>query len=188
MSPHKPHPICCRLWRYSSPTRRAWSFVMIAALGYHYFIVGHFVHESVLLRKTPRPVALPLMLEWLRAAGAFERCAKNLLNERVYLAKDLGIVLGPEDVILKRIGVEANGPFHSKAEGSTSFMFRPASMSAITLFRCSRFAGLLRRYSVSSCSWTEISMRLSRNIARSLLRKLSSSSLVFRLKLVTIIV
>ncbi len=149
--------------------------VMKLAGGYENFVIGNFVDKAMLLAYPARPISRKFVFERLWLSDAEKWSAANIFYEIVNFREHL-FVLRPFLVVRKRDLGKRN--FHNAA--SSMECTAPDSICEIERIKCSRFASVERRYSVSSStSRTEISILRPKNIFFSESRKFKFSSSQF---------
>lgn len=139
------------------------------------FVVGNFIDKAMLLAYPTRPISRKFVFERLGLSDAGKRSAANVFYKFVNFCECL-FVLRPFLIVRKRGLGKRN--FHSAA--SSMECTAPDSICEIERSRCSRFASVERRYSVSSStSRTKISILRPKNIFFSESRKFKFSSSQF---------
>jgi hypothetical protein len=153
-----------------------------------------FINETMFLSNTARPISRHIAFKRFGLARTMERVSRNLGNQGIDFTKNLYVFFDPFFVLGKGGFRKTNHYIFlvlAQAMASSSVakeIIFPCSISRIDFSRCSRFAGEHKRYSVSSCSLTVISIFWSGYASLKEVIKLASSSLVLSLNTASILV
>ena len=152
-----------------------------------------FINQPVFFRNTAGPMPRQIFFQWLRFADSVKRVPQYFGNQGINLAKYFFIFRSPLPVVIKsgffktdhRAAVCPSADCIACSSVLKETIF-PRLMFSIAVSRCSRLAGELQRYSVSSCSRTVISMSRSGYASLKEVIKLFPSSLVLSLNTASI--
>lgn len=125
-------------------------FVMLSARKNVQHIVGNLVNNSMLVIYSSGPVAGKFVFERLRFSDSFKRIAGNVFDEFFYVFEYFLVSFFPDVVVF--VGSFVKSDYCNHNASSSIFLTLPFSISAIPSSRNFLFAGLLKRYSVSSMS------------------------------------
>ena len=119
----------------------------------------NLINQPVFISNTARPITGKVSFQRFRFTGSVKRISCNFKNKTADLVKDFFIFFLPMIELRKRISMKTDG--HSFAACSLAaciacsgvsklIRFFPSLTSLTALSKCSRLAGDLKRYSVSS--------------------------------------
>jgi hypothetical protein len=167
-------------------------FVMVFAGDNNNLIRKSFIDETMFLSNSARPMPRHIPFKRFRLARPMKRVSRNFGNQLIDFTKNLYVFFDPFFLLGEGGFRKTNHYFIldlAQAMASSSVakvIIFPCSISRIDFSRCSRFAGELKRYSVSSCSLTVISTFWSGYASFKEVIKLASSSLVLSLNTASI--